>query len=700
MSSKHMPSSSRKSAPADTAQATVGEAAAAAAPRNLLVPVTSLVALAALALTLWVMQAQLGGASLWTALIAPQPGNLHQMILHESALPRLAITLICGAALALAGAISQQVLRNPLAEPMTLGIFPGAYLALGVAAIWAPAWLAHQRELIALVGGGLAMLLVFALAWRQRLASLSVILSGMIVSLYCGSLSLALAISHFQLLTGLMIWGGGALDQQGWHASIALLGRLVVACGAIYLMRRPLALFEAGESTAQGLGVSLMRTRFAALGLAVALTACVVAAVGVIGFIGLAAPTLARLAGARRLQQRLIWAPLLGAALLWLTDEIVQAIAVSGVFGSQLIPTGTVTSLIGAPMLLWLLRQLKSRPDLKADARDNTAFFRHDRPVRLIVGLAALTALAVAGSMLVRRGLDGWGLVSASQFTALAFWHVPHTAAAVAAGIMLGIAGVLVQRMTGNPIASPDLIGVSSGGALGIVAAVFLMAAPGPIGLFVSCLAGSIGTLLFLVWFGHRGRYAPERLLLIGVAIGALFQAVSGTVTASGDPRAALLLNFVVGSTYYVQPIVAAIAVVIALIGLGVAPLLANWLELLSLGEDTSRSLGVHIDVARLATLLLAALLTATSTLLVGPLSFVGLMAPHIARSLGVCRARHQLLAAAAIGALLMVLAQWSGNLLMFPNEMPAGLMAALIGGPYLLWSLLKRRRAPATVDG
>ncbi|CAE6750107.1 Fe(3+)-hydroxamate ABC transporter permease FhuB [Paraburkholderia nemoris] len=696
MPSKHLPPSGQQERGSDardvldTRISHSAPAAQAAAPRNMLVPVTSLVILAAIALTFWVLQTQLAGTSLWSAIVAPEPGNLRQLIVHDSALPRIAMTLICGAALALAGAIAQQVLRNPLAEPMTLGIFPGAYLALTIATLWAPAWIAAQRELIALIGGALAMLLVFALAWRQRLASLAVILSGMIVSFYCGSLTLALAISHFQLLAGLMIWGGGALDQQGWHASAALFARLVVAGAAVFLLRRPLSLFEAGESTARGLGVSLMRTRFAALGLAVALTACVVSAVGVIGFIGLAAPTLARLAGARRFQQRLFWAPVLGAALLWLTDAMVQAVAITGVFGSQLIPTGAVTSLIGAPMLLWLLRQLKSRPDLRSDVRDSVALIRHKRPLRLIVGLVLLAAFAIFLSMLIGRGLDGWRIVSVAQLEALAFWRVPHTAAAIAAGVMLGLAGTLVQRMTGNPIASPDLIGVSSGGALGIVAAVFLFAAPGPLELFVSCLTGSIVTLLFLLWVGRRAMYAPERLLLIGVAIGALFQAVSGTVTASGDARAALLLNFVVGSTYYVQPVAAAVAVLVALVGLGAAPLLARWLELLSLGEGASRSLGVRVDVARLAVLLLTALLTATSTLIVGPLSFVGLMAPHIARSMGVCRAREQLLASAAVGVVLMVLAQWCGNLLLFPNEMPAGLMAALIGGPYLLWSLLK----------
>ncbi|RKF38207.1 Fe(3+)-hydroxamate ABC transporter permease FhuB [Paraburkholderia fungorum] len=661
-----------------------------AQPRNLLWAVCVTGAIAALVLTVCVIHAQLEGASLWGALIAPEPGNLHQLIVHESTLPRIAMTLICGAALALAGAVSQQVLRNPLAEPMTLGIFPGAYLALTLAALWAPAWLAAYREPVALVGGGLAMLVVFALAWRQRLASLAVILSGMIVSLYCGSLSLALAISHFQLLSGLMIWGGGALDQQGWNASAALLMRLVVAAAAVLLLRRPLGLFDAGESTARGLGVSLMRTRFAALGIAVALTACVVSAVGVIGFVGLAAPTLARLAGARRFQQRLVWAPLFGALLLWVTDEVVQVVALSGVFGSQLIPTGAVTSLFGAPILLWLLRHLKSRPDLRADAPAAIASFRSKHPLRLTGGLALLTALASVASLTFGRGLNGWHFVDLAQLRALSFWHGPHLAAALAAGTMLGLAGTLIQRMTGNPIASPDLIGVSSGGALGIVAAVFAFAAPGPLQLFLACLGGAIGTLGLLLWFGRRAMYAPERLLLIGVAISALFQAVNGTVMASGDPRAALLLNFVIGSTYYVQLPAAVIAAAVALTGLVGAPLLARWLEVLSLGDGTSRSLGVRVSVARLVVLLLAALLTATSTLLVGPLSFIGLMAPHLARTLGFCRARGQLLASATIGALLMVLADWSGRMVMFPNEMPAGLMAALIGGPYLVWAIVR----------
>jgi ferric hydroxamate transport system permease protein len=645
-------------------------------PRVSLIAASGAAFVVALALTLWTLHLQLAGESLWHALIAPKAGNLRQLIVHDGTLPRVAISLICGAALALAGAVAQQVLRNPLAEPMTLGIFPGAYLALAAAAVWAPAWFAAQRELVALAGGGIAVCAVFALAWRQRLSSLSVILSGMIVSLYCGSLSMALAISHFQLLTGLMIWGGGALDQQGWQASDALLVRLGLAALAVFLLRRPLGLFDAGESTARGLGLSLARTRLAALGLAVALTACVVSAVGVIGFIGLAAPTLARLAGARRFVERAVWSPVIGALMLWLTDSAVQAVAASGRFGAQMIPTGALTSLLGAPMLLWLLRTLKSRPDLRVDAA--VAATRSAHPWRTLAALWVATVVASLASLIVGRGPHGWHFFDASQIGALAFWHVPHLVAALSAGAMLGVSGTLIQRMTGNPVASPDLIGVSSGGA------------PGPLHLFVSCLAGAIVTLAIMLWFGRGAMFAPERLLLTGVAISALFPAVSGAVAASGDARAGLLLNFVVGSTYYVQPIAAAVALVVAIIGLVVAPMFARSLELLSLGDAVSQSNGMRVGRARLLTLLLAALLSATATLLIGPLSFVGLMAPHLARTFGMARAREQLLASASIGALLMVLASWLGGIVLFPYEMPAGLMAALIGGPYLVWALMR----------
>lgn len=121
-------------------------------------------------------------------------------------------------------------------------------------------------------------------------------------------------------------------------------------------------------------------------------------------------------------------------------------------------------------------------------------------------------------------------------------------------------------------------------------------------------------------------------------------------------------------------------------------PLCRRWLTLL-LGNASALSLGVPLVRARLTILLLAAVMTASATLIVGPLSFVGLMAPHMARMLGFHKLVAQGLMASAIGGLLMMFADWCGRMVMFPNQIPAGLLATFIGAPYFIWLLRRQGR-------
>jgi ferric hydroxamate transport system permease protein len=657
----------------------------AAPPRDWRLPlVGALFALAASLASADVHRA-LAGAPFWNALTLPASvgaQDVGAVLVQYSLLPRIAMTLLCGAALGLAGTLMQQVLRNSLAEPMTLGVFPGAYLALSVATIWMPDWLALGRDSLALAGGAVAMLAVFALAWAQGMSPLGVILGGMVANLYCGAISLAISVVHFDRLAGLQIWGGGALDQSGWQAALHLAVRLTVCVLGAALLYRPLSLFDAGDATVRNLGVAVGWMRAAALFVAVALTGFVVAEVGVISFIGLAAPLLARLAGARRLRDRLVWAPLTGAALLWLTDEIVRFVAQAELFSAHLITTGSVTAIVGVPLLVALLPRLRTRPDAHVAPGP-----RHDprAPRALPLLWAVLLPLVCALSLVVSRGTDGWGIATRTHIDALLFWRVPHLVAALAAGSLLAAAGTLLQRMTANPMASPDLLGVGSGGMFGMVAVLFLSQRLVPAALFAGCVAGAFATLLLLLWFGRRARFSPERLLLVGISISALFQAVVGALMSSGDPRAGVLVDLLIGSTYYVAPGIAWSVAALALLALAIAPLTARWLGTLALGEDAAASLGVPVGRARFALLLLAALATAAATVVVGPLSFVGLIAPHIARFSGARRPMPQLYLAATLGALLMVTADWLGRQIAFPQEVAAGLVATLLGGPWLV---------------
>ncbi len=141
------------------------------------------------------------------ALLSPDLTDASQAVVHFSWLPRLAICLLAGGALGLAGTLMQQVLRNPLASPTTLGVASGAQLALMMVTLFAPSWLLLGREWIAMAGGSLAMGLVFALAWRRQLNPVVIVFAGLVINLYLAAISMGLLLFFQEELKGLLVWG-------------------------------------------------------------------------------------------------------------------------------------------------------------------------------------------------------------------------------------------------------------------------------------------------------------------------------------------------------------------------------------------------------------------------------------------------------------------------------------------------------------
>lgn len=627
---------------------------------------------------------QLPGALWWQALFSPELDDARQAVVHFSWLPRLAICLLAGAALGLAGTLMQQVLRNPLASPTTLGVASGAQLALMMVTLLAPSWLLIGREWIAMAGGSLAMGLVFALAWRRQLNPVVIVFAGLVINLYLAAISMGLLLFFQEELKGLLVWGSGSLAQNSWSGVGYLLPRLLLAAMLAAVLVRPLAVLELDDASARSLGVSLKHLRFAGLGLAVFITACVVSVVGLIGFIGLAAPAMVRLLGVRKLAQRLLWAPILGALLLAATDLLLQTLSR---FWPVLIPTGAMTALLGAPLLLWLIPRLGIKQSAPK-ANSSLQLARHPAPTRL-VGLMVLgLAAAVIASLLFGQGIGGWGWPSWLRWQAQLEWRLPRTLAAGAAGVLLALAGTLLQRVSNNPMASPELLGVSGGTFMGVIAAALLLPAlPLPM-MLLGGLVGAFACLLLLVLINRRNGFQPERILLSGIAITALFEPLQAIALANCDLRVQQLLSWMSGSTYYVTQPVALALVVLALLMLAACLLVSRWLDLMPMGPAVATALGIHLGRAQLTILLLVAVLTASATMVIGPLSFAGLLAPHLARLMGLVRARWHLLGAAGCGALLMVSADWIGQQILFPQEVPVGLVSTLLGGAYFMWCL------------
>ncbi|CAI1675821.1 Fe(3+)-hydroxamate ABC transporter permease FhuB [Serratia marcescens] len=652
-------------------------------------PLTLILLLLAAAggLTIYNLAQQLPPAQWVRAFSAPDIDDVRQMLFHYSLLPRLTVSLLAGAGLGLVGVLFQQVLRNPLAEPSTLGVAAGAQLGLTIATLWVLPGGEFTRQLAAMVGAIVVGGLVFGVAWGKRMSPVTLILAGLVLGLYCGAVNSLLALFHYDQLQGMFLWGTGALNQQDWSAVQFILPRLLVAGALAALLLRPLTLLGLDDGVARNLGLGLSMARFCTLGLAIIFSAMLVSAVGVIGFIGLFAPLMAKMLGARRLAHRMMLAPLLGALLLWLTDQVM--LGVTQVWRE--IPTGAATALFGAPLLLWLLPRLRSAaapPPMNLG--DKVPAERGNLPAWILVGgLVLLIGLTLA--LMLGKNAGGWHWSLGEELDAVLPWRWPRVLSALAAGMMLAVAGTLIQKLTGNPMASPEVLGISSGAAFGVVMMLFMVPGDAFVWLLPAGSLGAAATLLIIMIAAGRGGFSTERMLLAGIALSTAFTTVIFLLLASGDPRMGGLLTWLSGSTYSVEPAQALRTALVAAGLMVLAPLCRRWLTILPLGGATARSVGIALTPARLTILLLAAVLTAMATLTVGPLSFVGLMAPHMARMLGFRRALPQMVIAALLGGLLMVFADWCGRMLLFPYQIPAGLLATFIGAPYFVYLLRKQ---------
>lgn len=644
--------------------------------------------LLALELTLVNLRQALPLAQWLQALWSPDADNMQQMVFHHSLLSRLVLALLVGAGLGLAGLLFQQVLRNPLAEPTTLGVSSGAQLGITVATLWQLPGGALTQQFAALGGAALVGAIVFGVAWGKRLSPVTLILAGLVLSLYSGAVNQIFAIFNHDQLQNMFLWSTGSLNQMGWENVSQLWPRLLLAFVVALALLRPLTLMGLDDGVASNLGLALSLARLGGLALAILLSAQLVNAAGIIGFIGLFAPLLAKLLGGRRLLSRMLLAPLIGALLLWLADACVLWLSAHW----REVSTGTATALLGVPILLWLLPRLRTGSVPPAmNQGDKIPAERQAVGRWCLIALAVLTLLAWFGLAFGRDG-QGWIWASGEMFQQLIPWRTPRLLAALVVGLMLGVAGSLIQRLTGNPMASPEVLGISSGAAFGVVIMLFFVPGDALAFLLPAGVIGAGVTLLIIMLVASRGGFSPERMLLAGMALNSAFVTLLMLLLASGDPRMGGLLSWISGSTYNISGKQAIQSAVCALVLVSLAPLASRWLTLLPLGSATARSAGMALTPSRLSLLLLAAALTATATLTIGPLSFIGLMAPHIARMLGFRRALPQVLLAGLLGAGLMVCADWCGRMLAFPDQIPAGLMATFLGAPYFIW-LLRRSR-------
>ena len=313
--------------------------------------------------------------------------------------------------------------------------------------------------------------------------------------------------------------------------------------------------------------------------------------------------------------------------------------------------------------------------------------------------LAASGALCLVGAAVGSLGWEPlWGNASESSSAILWDIRLPRTLGAWCAGALLGLAGALAQGLFRNPLADPYLLGSATGAALGVAVLLVLlgaspMAAAGwaaRLGLTGAGFAGAV--LAVLVTLGlARGVQHTLRLLLAGVVVSMVFGALSALVMFWVPDIMRAMQAFLLGTTGFLGwPSVALLA---GALGASVLSAMAfsRALDALSLGETTAASLGIALMPVRVLLIGVMALATGTAVAQVGLIAFIGLVAPHIVRAVVKPTHRWLLPLAALTGGVLLLAADVLARWLLAPQELPVGVLTAVLGGGYLLWLMHRR---------
>ncbi|WP_077737095.1 FecCD family ABC transporter permease [Bacillus sonorensis] len=279
-----------------------------------------------------------------------------RFMVMEFRMPRIILAVLAGAALAIAGAIVQSLLRNPLAASDTLGITGGA----GLGAVIVTVLFAQQTPLFltgaAFLGSILAAVLVYVLAYRNGIAPVRLALVGIAVNAFCHS-GIQLLISRASPnVSSALIWLNGSLWGRSWDHVLALFIWCCLLIPPVWLAAKPLDIMKSGDGVAASLGISLERTRGLLLAAAVTLTAAAVTAVGTIGFIGLMAPHIGRKLAGHESRILLPASGLIGGIILLAADAVGR-----GLIPPLEIPAGLIAAVVGGPYFIYLLRREAKR---------------------------------------------------------------------------------------------------------------------------------------------------------------------------------------------------------------------------------------------------------------------------------------------------------------------------------------------------
>lgn len=300
-------------------------------------------------------------------------------------------------------------------------------------------------------------------------------------------------------------------------------------------------------------------------------------------------------------------------------------------------------------------------------------------------GSASMTSAEFMNGLLKKEGFE-------TQSQIIYLLRLPRVFGAVLSGIGLSVSGVLLQSVTGNELAAPNIIGVNSGAGFAVVLLLFFFPSAALLSPFVAFFGAFAATLL-IISIASKINSTGSTVILSGIAVTAILNAAISFISLIDSDILSTYNYFSIGGLSGVTMEEIVLPAFIIAVCAAAAFLLSKKIDALTLGDSIASSLGIRVPLLRAVCLILASACAASVVSFAGLLGFVGLIIPHISRRLCGSSNTYLLPVSALSGAVLVVLADLFGRTLLAPTEIPVGIIMAFIGAPFFFWLLIRRKR-------
>lgn len=606
-----------------------------------------------------------------------QNPSIEDGIIYYLILPRTIMAVLTGAALGISGTLIQQSLQNDLASPATLGVNAGAMLTAVIFASQFPLFFSKFPTLITAAGGILTILIVYKMAKMVSDTPVNLILVGMAMTLSIGAVTTVLLMFFENRLDGLYVWGAGTLIQHDFSEISQLWWQILILGTISFFLGKGLDLISLGDDLASGLGLDVKKLRGFSVLVAILLASSITARVGLISFVGLISPHLCRFLGFRKTSSLIPASAVLGSMVVLAADILARKVSGSG----MMIPTGAFTTLAGTPLMIGIILFRKTYAGSSSEPGQTGihSFFKFSYKSTMIF---LLIIASITSFFTLFSGLD---------FNSF-YLRIPRILVAMAAGAGLAVSGTILQGLLRNPLASPDVSGLTTSGVLAVIIVINLIPGIPRAGIHIASFFGSFIAAGLLLMLTKKTYFQPQLFALTGICITGFSGTIINMILALSRHQASDVLLWMSGTTYgagYDQVLWLFSGIIISLPFLFFA---GRSLNILHLGGTWPQILGMDIKKHAAFLLIPVVVLSSTSVAAVGGISFVGLMAPHICRALGISDYKYLIPASGLTGVILLTAGDYAARNITAPFELPAGLVVSALGGPYFIFLLFTGR--------